>query len=173
MHPGGHPDHHTIPKIAHLFTTTTTTNTNSHTGAMSNSGTGELPKDAYANAFVPLKPRDGAQVLQTRLHKARIVVEELAEYFAARRELESAYLKALQKISRRNFLSDPAALGPSFVPVYERLIAEIGQVASIHGELEKKIGQECEQAMRGAPNKGEWGRQKEVSLSGRDRPHGF
>lgn len=122
---------------------------------------GELPKDAYGNAFIPLRPRDGAGIVQTRLHKARVVVEELAEYFAARRELESAYLKALQKISRRNFLSDPAALGPSFVPVYERLIAEIGQAASIHGELEKKIGQECEQAMRTAPNKGEWGRQRD------------
>lgn len=121
----------------------------------------ELPSNAYSNAFTSLRPRDGAQLLQTRLHKARIVVEELAEYFAARRELESAYLKALQKISRRTFLSDPSALGPSFVPVYERLIAEIGQVASIHGELESKIGQECEAAMRTAPNKGEWGRQKD------------
>ncbi|CAO1631969.1 unnamed protein product [Sympodiomycopsis kandeliae] len=129
--------------------------------ATSTPSNGELPRNAYANAFVSLKPRDGASAIQTRLHKARIVVEELADYFAARRELESAYLKALQKISKRSFISDPSALGPGFVPVYERLIAEIGEVASIHGELERKIGSECENVMRNAPNSGEWARQRE------------
>ena len=124
---------------------------------------GDLPRDAYANAFVSLKPREGAQLLQQRLHKARIVTDELAEYFAARKELESAYLKSLQKISRRSFLSDASALGPGFAPVYERLITEIGELASVHGDLERKFAEECEATMRAAPNKGEWARQREVS----------
>lgn len=121
----------------------------------------DLPKDAYANAFVSLKPRDGSQLLQSRLHKAHVLADELADYFAARRELESAYLKALQKISRRSFLSDPTTLGPGFSPVYDRLIAELGEVASIHGDLESKLGQECETAMRTASTRGEWARQRE------------
>lgn len=84
-----------------------------------------------------------------------------ADYFAARRELESSYLKALSKIAKRSFLSDPSALGPNFSPVYERLVMEIGELASIHGELEKKLESECEVAMRSAPNRGEWGRIKD------------
>ncbi|PWN20948.1 hypothetical protein BCV69DRAFT_282457 [Microstroma glucosiphilum] len=121
----------------------------------------DLPKDAYASAFVSLKPRDGSQLLQSRLHKAHVLADELADYFAARRELESAYLKALQKISKRSFLSDPTTLGPGFSPVYDRLIAELGEVASIHGDLEMKLGQECETAMRTASTRGEWARQRE------------
>jgi hypothetical protein len=77
--------------------------------------------------------------------------------------LENSYLRSLQKIAKRSFLSDPSALGPNFLPVYERLIAEIGEMASIHGELEKKLEEECEIPMRSASNKGEWGRVKEVS----------
>ena len=96
----------------------------------------------------------------------RLIPLRSAEYFAARRELENAYLKALAKISKRQFLSDPTALGAGFLPVYERLIAEIAEVASVHGELETKIEQECEIVMRSASNRGEWGRVKEVSARG-------
>lgn len=84
-----------------------------------------------------------------------------ADYFAARRELEATYLKSLQKIAKRSFLSDPTALGANFLPVYERLIGEIGEVARIHGELEKKLEIECEMPMRNASAKGDWSRIKE------------
>lgn len=76
--------------------------------------------------------------------------------------MESSYLKALQKLAKRTFLSDVSALGPNFSPVYERLISEIGETASIHGVLERKLGVECEQPMRGASSQGEWARIKEV-----------
>lgn len=88
--------------------------------ASSGAADGSLPPQAYANAFLPLKPRDATALLQTRIHKARLLTDELADYFAARRELESTYLKALQKLAKRSFLSDPTALGPGFAPVYER-----------------------------------------------------
>lgn len=84
-----------------------------------------------------------------------------ADYFAARRDLENNYLKSLQKIAKRSFLSDPSALGPNFLPVYERLVGEIGELASIHGELEKKLEVECELPMRNISTKGDWGRIKE------------
>jgi hypothetical protein len=118
-------------------------------------GSGLVP-NAYADAFVMGPPREGVQRVQTRLHKARILTDELADYFAARRDLESNYLKSLQKIAKRSFLSDPGALGNNFLPVYERLIAEIGELARIHGDLEKKLEVECELPMRNASSKGEW-----------------
>lgn len=120
-----------------------------------------LVPSAYADAFVRGPPREGVQRVQNRLHKARILTDELADYFSARRELENTYLKQLQKIAKRSFLSDASALGPNFLPVYERLIAEIGEVARIHGDLEKKIEVECELPIRQASQKGDWERIKE------------
>ena len=117
--------------------------------------------NAYANAFVHGKPRDSANLLQQRLRKAKLFNEELADYFAARRELEETYLKQLQKLSKRNFLSDPSSIPPGYAPVYERLIQELAEVASAHGELEKRIAEECEAPVRNASSKGEWGRIKE------------
>ena len=98
----------------------------------------------------------------TPSHRRPTRAPSSADYFAARRELESSYLKSLQKIAKRSFLSDPSALGANFLPVYERLIGEIGELANIHGELERKLEVECETPMRSASNKGEWGRVKEV-----------
>ncbi|PWN48155.1 hypothetical protein IE53DRAFT_319927 [Violaceomyces palustris] len=115
----------------------------------------------YPILVQPGKPRDSLQAVQTRLRKAKILNEELADYFAARRELEEAYLKQLQKISKRNFLSDPSALGSAFLPVYERLVTELAEVANVHGELEKRISEECESAVRDASSKGDWARLRE------------
>lgn len=117
--------------------------------------------NAYANAFVPGKPRDSASLIQTRLRKAKLFNEELADYFAARRELEETYLKQLQKISKRSFLSDPSSIPPGYAPVYERLVQELAEVASAHGELEKRIAEDCEAPVRNASTKGEWGRIKD------------
>lgn len=116
---------------------------------------------AYANAFVPGKPRDSASLIQQRLRKAKLFNEELADYFAARRELEDTYLKQLQKISKRNFLSDPSSIPPGYAPVYERLVQELAEVASAHAEFEKRIAQDCEAPIRNASSQGEWSRIKD------------
>ncbi|EPQ30910.1 uncharacterized protein PFL1_01808 [Pseudozyma flocculosa PF-1] len=117
--------------------------------------------NAYAMALVSGKPRDSLNAIQQRLKKAKIFNDELADYFAARRELEEAYLKQLQKIAKKNFLSDPSSIAPGYVPVYERLIHELSEVADIHGELERRIAQECETVLRDASNAGEWSRLRE------------
>ncbi|EST05870.1 Muniscin C-terminal [Kalmanozyma brasiliensis GHG001] len=117
--------------------------------------------NAYANAFISGKPRDTTNLVQQRLRKAKLFNEELADYFAARRELEEAYLKQLQKISKRTFLSDPSSIPPGYAPVYERLVQELAEVASAHGELEKRIAEDCEGPIRNASSKGEWGRIKD------------
>ncbi|GAK64028.1 uncharacterized protein PAN0_004d2237 [Moesziomyces antarcticus] len=128
--------------------------------AESNPGAAFAP-NAYANAFVAAKPRDAANLVQQRLRKAKLFNEELADYFAARRELEETYLKQLQKISKRSFLSDPSSIPPGFAPVYERLVQELAEVASAHGELEKRIAEDCEAPIRNASSKGEWSRIKD------------
>ncbi|KAJ1570500.1 hypothetical protein NDA11_000293 [Ustilago hordei] len=117
-----------------------------------------LPSNAYAGAFVPGKPRNSAEAIQTRIRKAKQFNEELADYFAARRELEETYLKQLQKVSKRSFLSDPSSIPPGYAPVYERLIQELAEVASAHGELEKRIAEDCETPLRNTTSKVEWDR---------------
>ncbi|KAJ1020047.1 hypothetical protein NDA16_004327 [Ustilago loliicola] len=117
--------------------------------------------NAYANAFVPGKPQDSANAIQTRLRKAKLFNEELADYFVARRELEETYLKQLQKISKRSFLSDPSSIPPGYAPVYQRLVQELAEVASAHGEFEKRIAQDCEAPIRNATSKVDWNRLKD------------
>ncbi|PWZ01518.1 hypothetical protein BCV70DRAFT_198949 [Testicularia cyperi] len=128
--------------------------------AEANPGASFAP-NAYANAFVRGKPRDSANVVQQRLRKAKAFNDELADYFAARRELEETYLKQLQKISKRSFLSDASSIPPGFAPVYERLIQELAEVAAVHSEFEKRVADECEDVVRNASAKGEWSRVKD------------
>ena len=109
----------------------------------------------------PAKPRESLAAIQQRLKRGKIFNDELAEYFSSRRELEEAYLKQLQKIAKRTFLSDPSSIPPGFVPVFERLIQELAEVANIHSELEKRIADECEAVIRNASSSGEWLRLRE------------
>lgn len=104
-----------------------------------------------------------AHSLLTHPVDARPSAVRSADYFAARREVETAYLKALARIAKRPFLSDPSTLG-GFAPVYERLALELGELASVHGELEGRL-EEAEAVLRTASTRGEWSRVKEVRWS--------
>ncbi|PWN45477.1 hypothetical protein IE81DRAFT_344781 [Ceraceosorus guamensis] len=123
------------------------------------SASATLPGNAYADAFVRGQAREGVSRVQARLGKARHLNDDLADYFAARREVEAAYLKALSRIAKRPFISDPTVLG-AFAPVYERLALELGELASVHGELEGRL-EEAEAVLRTASTRGEWSRVKE------------
>ncbi|WFC94251.1 hypothetical protein MBRA1_000878 [Malassezia brasiliensis] len=114
------------------------------------------PESSYASVFVPADPRISVQALQTRLKNARIFHEQIADYFSARREAEEAYVRQLQKITKRSFLSDTTYLPPEYRGVYDRLVSELAEVAQIHGQLERRIMRECEQPLRDAPSSGEW-----------------
>ncbi|KAN0065372.1 hypothetical protein ACQY0O_001208 [Thecaphora frezii] len=125
----------------------------------------DFAASAYALALVPGKPRDSLNAIQQRLRQARIFNDELAEYFSARRELEETYLKQLQKIAKKNFLTDPTSISSGYLPIYERLIHELSEVADIHGELERRIAEECEAVLRNAASSGEWARLREYDDS--------
>ena len=125
---------------------------------------GGMSRSIYVNAFVGTRePKDSLGAIQNRLRKAKVLNEEVALYFSARRELEEAYLKALGKISKRSFLQDPSCMPVGFAPVYERLVAEVGEVAKVHGELERKIGIECEDVLRESSNRGAFAQLRDVS----------
>ncbi|PKI82982.1 Suppressor of Profilin deletion [Malassezia vespertilionis] len=115
-----------------------------------------MERPLYASAFESSDPHESLHKLQTRLKNARLFNEQLADYFAARREIEEAYVRQLQKLSKRSFLGDATYIPYEFKPVYERMILEIAEAAQMHTMLERRIFRDCEEPLRTAAQRGEW-----------------
>lgn len=108
---------------------------------------------------------DVADACEKRAHFPRTGVRfffcsRSADYFAARREAEEAYVRSLQKLTKRSFLSDTTYLPVEYKPVYDRLVAELAEAAHAHTTLERRILRDCEEPLRAAPNHGEWAKIK-------------
>ncbi|WFD29526.1 Suppressor of Profilin deletion [Malassezia sp. CBS 17886] len=114
----------------------------------------------YADAFVRRDPRTSLQMLQARMKSTRAFHEQIADYFAARREAEEAYVRSLQKLTKRSFLADATNLPVEFRPVYERLVSEIAEVAQAHTMMERRVLRDCEDPLRSSMSSGEWTRLK-------------
>ena len=90
------------------------------------------------------------------MRHARMLNEQLANYFAARREVEESYVRQLQRLTKRPAFSDPSCIPIEFRGVCERLVAEIAEVAHAHTALEQRIARECEGPLHAAPTSGAW-----------------
>lgn len=60
-----------------------------------------LNKTEYAEALLPLPPRHVVDVLRSRMKHAKSVNDEIGEFFRERILVEEAYVRGLQKLSRR------------------------------------------------------------------------
>jgi Fes/CIP4, and EFC/F-BAR homology domain len=60
-----------------------------------------LTKTEYAEALLPLAPLHVVDVLRSRMKLARAVNDEIGEFFRERILVEEAYVKGLQRLSRR------------------------------------------------------------------------
>ncbi|CDH56185.1 related to syp1 ycr030c [Lichtheimia corymbifera JMRC:FSU:9682] len=103
--------------------------------------------NAYVDAFLTDRPKDGIDQVQTRLRKALKLNEELAEYFKERAHAEDLYAKTLAKISKKHFVSDPTALG-NMRPIWEMLQNELTEVYTIHAVMSMKIIEDVEASLR-------------------------
>ena len=79
-----------------------------------------------------------------------------AEYFSARREIEESYVRQLQKLTKRTFLSDGVSVPDEFRPVYDRLLAEVAESSQIHTEFERRIWRDSEEPLRVSTSAPEW-----------------
>ncbi|KAF1805639.1 Muniscin C-terminal mu homology domain-containing protein [Mucor lusitanicus] len=107
--------------------------------------------NAYVDAFLTKKPKEGITIAQTRLKDAMALDMELAEYFKERSQIEEAYAKSLAKASKRLYTMDPGVLG-HFAPVWELLLKEFNQVANYHSEMAHQVSQTIEKPLRASPS---------------------
>ncbi|TIB90103.1 hypothetical protein E3Q19_02868 [Wallemia mellicola] len=119
----------------------------------------ELPRTAYADALINARPGDSVSALQTRLKKAAILQEEMANFFQARASVEMQYAASLNKITRsKPFISDVQLLNRTGLgAVWDDLQDELFQVSVLHEKLAKKISEQIEKPLRMSSQSGEWG----------------
>ncbi|KAL1917228.1 uncharacterized protein VTP21DRAFT_4884 [Calcarisporiella thermophila] len=109
----------------------------------------------YVETFMTDRPRDGLEPLQSRLRKAKILHEELANYFHERALIEEMYAKSLQKLAKKSFITDRGALG-TFATIWDLLHKEIGEMANVHTQMGKMIMDEVERSLRAQVGNAEW-----------------
>ncbi|KAG2186239.1 hypothetical protein INT43_002677 [Umbelopsis isabellina] len=101
----------------------------------------------FVEAFLTEKPKDGIDVVQSRLRKGQKLTDELAEYFRERAAIEDQYARSLVKLSRKTFISDKTALG-TMQPLWHKLFDEITDIANIHGNMAQNITDDVERHIR-------------------------
>ncbi|WFD21676.1 Suppressor of Profilin deletion [Malassezia equina] len=84
---------------------------------------------------------------------ARVFNDQLAEYLTARCEAEEAYVKHLQKATRRTI--DTNYVPEQFQPVYDRLLSEVTDILHIHTTLAHQLQRDVE-ALQQLHTQGEW-----------------
>ncbi|KAG0286321.1 hypothetical protein BGZ96_009544 [Linnemannia gamsii] len=110
----------------------------------------------YAEAFLTERPQDGLDAVQSRLRKGKLLHEQLANYYKERAHIEDMYAKSITKAFQKHFITDPQALG-TFTAPWEKLNAETGELATLHGQFSLRISNEIERPMRDfVKNHSEW-----------------
>jgi len=93
------------------------------------------------------------QALHTRMRYARVFNDQLADFLMARCEAEEAYVKHLQKVTRRTI--DTTYIPMKLRPVYERLMAEVADIWHIHTTLAHHFQRDLE-ALQQMHTHGQW-----------------
>jgi len=115
----------------------------------------ESQRTKYADVFLTERPKDGIEVVHTRLKKAQTLNNEIAEYFKERAHLEDQYAKSLSKLSKKPFLNDKTSLG-TFMPIWEMLFQEAEEVAKLHQTMATRIIEEVEKPLRAKATDADW-----------------
>ncbi|KAI7864175.1 Muniscin C-terminal mu homology domain-containing protein [Spinellus fusiger] len=101
----------------------------------------------YATAFLTERPRDGMDLMQSRIRSGLKLNEELADYLKERAHCEDVYAKSLMKLSKKLVISDRTALG-QWTPLWDLLSEEVSQVSTIHAVMAFKLADEIERPLR-------------------------
>lgn len=87
------------------------------------------------------------------MRHAKIFYDQLADLMAARAHAEETYVKHLQKVAKR--VSEPNYMPVEFRPLYQRLLAEMEDVAQLHTTFQGHLQRASDQ-LRQAHTQGEW-----------------
>lgn len=110
------------------------------------------------------KPADALATVQNRLRKAKILNDELADYFKERAVAEEAYSRALQKATKRPLFTGRSSLGP-LGPVVDSLVGEISRLSDSHLKFAKRLTDEIEVPLRQQATIGEWSKLKQYDTN--------
>ena len=80
-----------------------------------------LSKTEYAEALLPMPPLHVVEILRSRMKTARVVNEEIAEFFRERIAIEENYVRSLQRLHRR-----PPILGMANMQYFPPLSRYLG-----------------------------------------------
>ncbi|KAI8099072.1 uncharacterized protein BX664DRAFT_381684 [Halteromyces radiatus] len=103
----------------------------------------------FFKVFSTERPKDGIELMQTRLRSALKLNDELADYFKERAIVEDLYAKNLSKLNKKLFITDKSALG-IMLPAWERIQNELHDTAIIHSTFATKMVDDIEKSLRSA-----------------------
>ncbi|CAG8670607.1 13694_t:CDS:10, partial [Acaulospora colombiana] len=115
------------------------------------------------------RPKQGLDIIQSRLKGIKSLNLEVAEYFKERAVLEDNYVKGLQRLANKPFISDKSNLG-----VWDILFNETNELIEIHSAFIKRVHEEVEAQLREkVTSDSEWAqlKQHETNLSKLAREH--
>lgn len=103
----------------------------------------ETASCSYSPSGLPL------DTLKARLQATRPYLDQLAAFYAERRQAEAAHGAALLSIARKfPALGDTAHVLPGFCRLGARLLADTADAAQAHLSLERHLSQNCERSLR-------------------------
>ncbi|CAG8450255.1 9262_t:CDS:10 [Diversispora eburnea] len=102
---------------------------------------------SYYQAFMIERPKNGLDIVQSRLKGAKTLNLELADYFKERATLEDNYVKGLQRLLNKSHVTDKSNLG-TFANVWDAHILEIQSIIEMHMDFMMKLHEEVEVQLR-------------------------
>ncbi|CAG8648640.1 6042_t:CDS:10, partial [Acaulospora morrowiae] len=93
------------------------------------------------------RPKQGLDIVQSRLKGAKALNLEIVEYFKERVAVEDNYVKGLHRLANKTFIADKSNLG-TFANVWDKLFNEVNELIDIHSVFIKRIYEEVETPLR-------------------------
>ncbi|KAK9720202.1 hypothetical protein K7432_004293 [Basidiobolus ranarum] len=101
----------------------------------------------YVDVFLNDRPKESFDLLSNRLKKAKVLNEEVADFFKERALIEETYSKALLKLVNKKFVSDKTTLG-TLGAVWGQIVHEVQETSNLHTDFGKKILEEVAKPLR-------------------------
>ncbi|RHZ48048.1 hypothetical protein Glove_562g29 [Diversispora epigaea] len=102
---------------------------------------------SYNQAFLIERPKNGLDIVQSRLKGAKTLNFEIADYFKERAIVEDNYIKGLQRLINKSFVTDKLDLG-TFANVWDSHLGEIQSIIEMHLDFITKLHDEVEVQLR-------------------------
>ncbi|CAG8531716.1 10315_t:CDS:10 [Acaulospora morrowiae] len=101
----------------------------------------------YLQAFLNDKPKQSFDAIQHRLRGVKVLYQEIADYFKERMIIEDNYVKSLQRLANKTFVTDRSHLC-AFESVWDTLFNELQEIITMRSHYITKVTKEVETPLR-------------------------